>query len=46
MERVPMAYHQICIYWTLSYFKSRCVAIFTQHMVRKEIRTGKMVFTS
>jgi hypothetical protein len=37
---------QTQIHWALSYCKSGHTATFTEHIVRQEIKTGKMVFTS
>jgi hypothetical protein len=33
------------IHWALSFFKSRCAATFSEHIVRQEMRTGVMAFT-
>jgi hypothetical protein len=32
------------IHWALSFFKSRCAATFSEHIVRQEMRTGVMAF--
>jgi hypothetical protein len=37
---------QVRIYWALSYFKGRCVATFTECVIRQEMQTGKMCFAS
>jgi hypothetical protein len=37
---------QVCIHWALSYFKGGCVANFAEHIIRQEMRTGKMCFAS
>jgi hypothetical protein len=38
--------NQTQIHWALSYCKSRYTATFAEGIVRQEIKTGKMVFTS
>jgi hypothetical protein len=37
---------QVCIHWALSYFKGGHVATFAEHIIRQEMRTGKMCFAS
>jgi hypothetical protein len=37
---------QVRIHWALSYFKGGHVANFAEHIIRQEMRTGKMCFTS
>jgi hypothetical protein len=37
---------QVCIHWALSYFKGGCAATFAERIIRQEMRTGKMCFTS
>jgi hypothetical protein len=37
---------QVRIHWALSYFKGRCAATFAERVIRQEMRTGKMCFTS
>jgi hypothetical protein len=37
---------QVHIHWALSYFKGGCVASFTEHILRQELRSGKMCFAS
>jgi hypothetical protein len=37
---------QVHIHWALSYFKSRRVASFAEHILRQELRSGKMCFAS
>jgi hypothetical protein len=37
---------QVCIHWGLSYFKGGHVASFTEHILRQELRSGKMCFAS
>jgi hypothetical protein len=37
---------QVRIHWALSYFKGRCAASFTEHILWQELRSGKMCFAS
>jgi hypothetical protein len=37
---------QVRIHWALSYFKGGRTASFTEHILRQELRTGKMCFAS
>jgi hypothetical protein len=37
---------QVCIHWALSYFKGGCAATFAERIIRQEMQTGKMCFTS
>jgi hypothetical protein len=37
---------QMQIHWALSYCKSRHTETFTEHIVRQEMKTGKIIFTS
>jgi hypothetical protein len=37
---------QVCIHWALSYFKGGRAANFAERIIRQEMRTGKMCFTS
>jgi hypothetical protein len=37
---------QVCIHWALSYFKGGCAASFAEHILRQELRSGKMCFAS
>jgi hypothetical protein len=37
---------QVCIHWALSYFKGGRAASFAEHILRQELRTGKMCFAS
>jgi hypothetical protein len=37
---------QVHIYWALSYFKGRRAASFAEHILRQELRSGKMCFAS
>jgi hypothetical protein len=37
---------QVRIHWALSYFKGRCAVSFTEHILRQELQSGKMCFTS
>jgi hypothetical protein len=37
---------QVRIHWALSYFKGRRAANFAERIIRQEMRTGKMCFTS
>jgi hypothetical protein len=37
---------QVHIHWALSYFKGRCAVSFTECILRQELRSGKMCFTS
>jgi hypothetical protein len=37
---------QVHIYWALSYVKGRCTASFAEHILRQELRSGKMCFAS
>jgi hypothetical protein len=37
---------QVRIHWALSYFKGRHAATFTERVIRQEMRSGKMCFTS
>jgi hypothetical protein len=34
------------IHWALSHYKTRHTETFAQHIVRQEMKTGKIVFTS
>jgi hypothetical protein len=38
--------NQVRIHWTLSYFKDGRVVSFTEHILRQELRSGKMCFAS
>jgi hypothetical protein len=37
---------QVRIHWALSYFKGGCAASFVEHILRQELRSGKMCFAS
>jgi hypothetical protein len=37
---------QVCIHWVLLYFKGGCAASFAEHILRQELRSGKMCFAS
>jgi hypothetical protein len=37
---------QVRIHWALSYLKGRCVVTFTERVIRQEMQTGKICFTS
>jgi hypothetical protein len=37
---------QVCIHWALLYFKGGCVVSFAKHILRQELWSGKMCFTS
>jgi hypothetical protein len=37
---------QVHIHWALSYFKGGCAVSFAEHILRQELRSGKMCFTS
>jgi hypothetical protein len=37
---------QVHIHWALSYFKGGCAVSFTEHILRQELRSGKMCFAS
>jgi hypothetical protein len=37
---------QVRIHWALSYFKGGRAASFAEHIIRQEMRTGKMCFAS
>jgi hypothetical protein len=37
---------QVCIHWTLSYFKGGHTASFAERILRQELRSGKMCFAS
>jgi hypothetical protein len=37
---------QVHIHWALSYFKGGCAASFAEHILRQELRSGNMCFTS
>jgi hypothetical protein len=37
---------QVRIHWALSYFKEGCAASFAERILRQELRSGKMCFTS
>jgi hypothetical protein len=37
---------QMRIHWALSYFKGGCAASFAEHILRQELRSGKMCFAS
>jgi hypothetical protein len=37
---------QVHIHWALSYFKGGRAANFAKHIIRQEMRTGKMCFAS
>jgi hypothetical protein len=37
---------QVRIHWALSYFKGRCAVTFAERVIRQEMRSGKMCFTS
>jgi hypothetical protein len=37
---------QVRMHWALSYFKGGCAASFAEHIIRQEMRSGKMYFAS